>query len=465
MIKSDIFKNKIIAVFGLASSGFATVNCLANSGAVLYVYDDKEELRNKIANLNYKNVTIIEPHQWPWQQITSLVLSPGVPLTFPKPNYVVELAKQSNVKIISDNEILYLSSPQAFYIGITGTNGKSTTTSLIYHILQTAKKDAQIGGNIGIPVLELNNAAKDGIYVIEMSSFQLDIIEKMRFNVSVLTNITPDHIDRHGNMENYIKAKENIFRHQNDSDRAVIGVDDNYGLELIERLSKNSYSGKIIKISGIQKQNDGIAVIDGILYDNTDGINKILTLGFIRQLQGQHNAQNIAAAYAAVKHLNISDQDIIDALKSFVGLEYRMEYTATINNVSFYNDSKATNADATAKALTISKHIFWILGGRAKDGGITTLNNYFSNISKAYLIGEASEEFANTLGKEVSFIKANTLDNAVSLATKDALDSGYEDAVVLLSPACASFDQFPNFMERGKKFRELVSLLAEQYKK
>ncbi len=461
MIVANYLKNKKVAVFGLARSGIAAVESLIAAEAIIYAYDDNRNSLNSLKKKSYKDLYLVHPSTWNWDALECLVLSPGVPLTHPEPNYVVKLANQHNCKIISDNEVLYLSYPDNIYYAITGTNGKSTTTSLIYHILKVADKDVQIGGNIGIGSLSLNAPSAEGIFVLELSSFQLDLAVESHVDVSIILNITKDHIDRHGDMSGYIKAKKRIFNHQGAKDLAVIGVDDNYSLDIYNELKSINKIGNIIPISSKKRVSGGVSVLDGILYDDIKGKNIEVPIGNLSSLKGVHNAQNIAAAFAAVSYHNIDSNTIIKALNSFVGLDHRMQYIKTLNGVDFYNDSKATNADATEKALTISQHIYWIIGGVPKEGGIESLSTYFPNISHAYIIGKAQEEFSKTLDNKVPYTLANTLNIAINEAYDAALNSGHKDAIVLLSPACASFDQFKSFEHRGAEFVKIVNNLME----
>ena len=365
------------------------------------------------------------------------MLSPGIPFTHPAPHKVVTLAQQHNVPIICDIELLYLAQPKAHFVGITGTNGKSTTTALIGHIIREAKIPCEVGGNIGISALELAPLGKDGIYVIETSSYQLDLLNKTHFNVALLLNVTPDHLDRHGDMDGYIKAKKRIFRNQTAEDFAVVGVDNVH----TKKIAASKFTdAQIIPISAFGKVDE-------------------LGLGVLSYLPGAHNKENIAAAFAACSALNIPHEKIIAGIKSFKGLAHRMERVAEKNGVLFINDSKATNAEAAEKALlSYEKPILWIAGGKAKEGGIDMLAPLFPRIEHAYLIGDAEENFANTLSaNKVPYSRCGTLDKAVQQAYEKALT--LPKATVLLSPACASFDQFKNFEERGEIFGKLVKEL------
>lgn len=401
----------VFGVFGLGKSGKATVDYLLGRGDEVFTWDDNEAARS--------NIKCTEIGNWDWAKIEALVLSPGIPLTHPKPHAVVELAKANGKKIICDIELLYLDNQEATYIGITGTNGKSTTTALIGHILKSNGFDVAIGGNLGTPVLTFG---RHKFYVIEMSSYQLDLIDKTRFDVAVWINISPDHIDRHGDINGYIKAKKNIFKNGNKT--AIIGTDDEFSQKVASEVAA------AVKISKAKK------------------------IGDFPRLPGTHNQQNINAAYEAARALGLSDDKIMAAIATFPGLEHRIENVATVNGVAYINDSKATNADSTSNALAAFDEIYWIIGGVPKAGGINSLAEYFPKIKKAYLIGQAADEFAATLEGKVRYEKAGNLENAVNKAASEALSG-----VVLLSPACASFDQFKNFEERGAAFKKFVANL------
>ena len=402
---------KTYAVFGLGKSGAATVNYLKNRGDKVLAWDDGEAARS--------GIECIDPAKWNWSEIDALVLSPGIPLTHPEPHYIVRKAHAASKPIICDIEILWEDNSNATFIGITGTNGKSTTTALIAHILQEAGYDVAVGGNLGTPALTLGSHK---YYVIETSSYQLDLIERTKFDVAVWLNISPDHIDRHGSLEGYIKAKLRIFRNGNKV--AIIGIDDEYS-------------------KGVSKQ-----------VPNALPITKHNSIGTFPNLPGVHNMQNINAAYEAAKAVGVPHEKIMSAIQSFPGLEHRIEKVATINGVAYVNDSKATNADSSAMALACYEDIYWIIGGKAKEGGIESLADFFPRIKKAYLIGAATEEFAKTLEGKVAFEKCGDLVTATKKAANDA-----KSGVVLLSPACASFDQFKNFEERGNKFKQIVKEL------
>lgn len=457
MIVVDGLKHKKVAVFGLGKSGLATVKSLCASGAECYVWDDNEAGRDALKKLALETVTVEDPHQYDWNSMEALVLSPGVPFTHPEPHYIVKLAQSHDCPVVCDIELLYLAHSDSCFVGITGTNGKSTTTTLIGHVLVAAKYEVAVGGNLGIPVLELENLSNEGIYVLEMSSYQLDLIDKMHFSIGILLNITPDHLDRHGGMEGYIAAKERMFNRMGNNDVAVIGVDDASSKDVYGRLVDSGKIGKIVPLSVEKKLDDGVSVIDGVIYDNYRGNSGVMELNDLPYLRGKHNAQNIAASYVVLNHLGLQDKAIVDGVKSFKGLRHRMQLVKETQGVLFVNDSKATNAEAASKALSAYDQIYWILGGISKEGGIDSLREYYSKVKRAYLIGESQEDFFAALDGEVDCVRCGTLESAFDEASKDALNSGA--GVVLLSPACASFDQWANFELRGDAFCDLVEKL------
>jgi UDP-N-acetylmuramoylalanine--D-glutamate ligase len=437
MITVTEYKNQHVGVFGLGKAGEAAVAALKRGGAIVHTGDDK---------------TPGAISDWPWAELKALVLSPGVPLTHPKPHAVVELAKKHGVPIIGDIELLFRACPDAKYIAITGTNGKSTTTTLIGHILKTCGVKSEIGGNLGTPALALAPLGNDGIYVIELSSYQLDLVRTTRFHIAAWLNISPDHIDRHGDIDGYIKAKENIFARQQKSDVAIIGVDDSYS----KAVAKTLKNQRVIEISS-QAKTAGVYVQNGMLHDG----GQVFDLNPIVTLTGRHNWQNAACAYAAAKACGLAPDAIYAAMKTFGGLRHRLQLVATIKGVRFINDSKATNADATANALAPYENIYWIAGGKPKEGGIAPLLEFFPKIAHAFLIGEAEAQFAQTLEGHASYTRCGNLKTALEKAAALAFSEKKKNAVVLLSPACASFDQFKNFEERGDVFCQLVEKLQE----
>ena len=468
MIKAGTFKNKNIAVFGLGRTGISAALSLKAGGANVYAWDDNAET-NALAK--EQGVPIVDLSKLDWTVIDELVLSPGVPSKLPKPHWTAEAARKAGIPIICDIEIFArqvmarAEERRPKIIAITGTNGKSTTTALIGHILQACGKDAQIGGNIGRGVLDLDSMHAGTYYVLELSSYQLERTSSLRANAAVFLNLTPDHLDRHGDMDHYEAAKRRIFLNQTHDDTVVIGVDNQEGRRICSEL-KVSNGRRIVPISGRKSLGHGVCALKGKLYcAQNSKVVEIADLNKATALEGMHNWQNAAAAYAAVSSLGIDPEAIGEALLTFPGLAHRMETVGQVANVRFVNDSKATNANAAQQALQSYKDIFWIAGGQAKSDGIEPLEALFPNISKAYLIGEAAPVFHRTLKKsDVDHKVSGTLEMAVLCALRDALNSGVKDPIVLLSPACASFDQFKNFEVRGDAFREQVVGLMKRFR-
>ncbi len=464
MITLRNYQGKKVGIVGLAKSGIATVASLIASECDVYVWDDSEEKRQAFWHSSASVKTHMnDPQTWPWNKFHALVLSPGVPLTHPEPHYTVKMARDAGVRVVGDIELFCEAQHNTQKIAITGTNGKSTTTSLIAHILQSVGRKVAAGGNLGTPVLALPPLASDGCYVLELSSYQLDLVQAAHFNISLLLNMTPDHIDRHGSMERYVTAKSHIFDRQNRYDFALIGIDDDYSRSVYAELKQKS-KAQLIAISRLNPLKQGVFVDkEGILHDKIDPANPAaIKLYDIINLTGRHNWQNAAFAYAACKAYGLTTRDIEKGLRSYPGLRHRLQIVATIHGVRFINDSKATNADATSHALTPFSHVYWIAGGKPKEGGIESLAPYFESINHAFLIGEAERAFAKTLEGRVPYTICGSLANAFDAAAKKAFVDRRQNAVVLLSPACASFDQWKNFEERGDAFCKMVEDLLDE---
>jgi UDP-N-acetylmuramoylalanine--D-glutamate ligase len=467
MIAVEEFSGKAVGVFGLARSGLSAARALQAGGAQLFAWDDSETARKTAAKANIP----LEPKErWPWHQIKTLVLSPGIPLTHPEPHVVVRQAQNAGAEVIGDVELFARAlrpepdtNGAARIIAVTGTNGKSTTTALIGHILQTSGFDAQVGGNIGKPVLDLGAPTAKTVYVLEVSSYQVELSPGLAPHVAVLTNLSPDHIDRHGSMENYAAVKESLLKRAKPEGHIAVGVDDDHSAAIYTKLVASRMTDAVAVSIG-KVLGRGVFVIDGKLYDAWDQASvQVGDLKTAAHLPGSHNWQNAALAYAAVRRLIRDPRVIFSAILRFPGLAHRIEDVGRIGKVRFVNDSKATNADAAARALACFPDVFWIAGGRAKEGGIAELAPYFPRMRKAYLIGEAAQSFGKTLASKVDVVQPGTLEQAVNAAFSDARASRAEEPVVLLSPACASFDQFRDFEHRGDVFRNLVrSLIAAQ---
>ena len=465
MIAARSFPGKTVAVFGLARTGLASVRALKAGGAKVIAWDDNNAARDAGTGAGAQ---ITPWREWNWDGIAALILSPGVPLTHPKPHEVVTHAKAANVPVIGDVELfareirpIATQPGQAPVIAITGTNGKSTTTALLGHILASAGFDAQVGGNIGKSVLELAPPGPKTIYALEMSSFQIDLTPGLHPNVALLSNLTPDHIDRHGSMENYAAIKERLLRQVPKNGQVIVGVDDVHSAAIFTALAASG-GASATPVSVGKVLGRGVFAVDGALYDaQGQRTGEVMTLADAPRLPGAHNWQNIALAYAAARIFIKDTRAIVSAIASFPGLAHRMEEVGHIGRIRFINDSKATNADATARALACYPDIFWIAGGKAKEGGIASLAGYFPRIRKAYLIGDAADAFAQTLDGKVAHVMSGTLDKAVEEAAADAASSNAPMPVVLLSPASASYDQFKDFEQRGDVFRALVARLPQ----
>lgn len=457
MIAATGFEKKNVAVLGLGKSGLATVRSLEAGGAKVFAWDDAPAKREEAAKEGF---LLADVAGWDWGALAAMILSPGIPFTHPEPHAAVKEAQAAGVEVIGDIELFQravtASGKASRIVAITGTNGKSTTTALIGHMVRRCGGNAQVGGNIGKPVLELEEPEASTVYVVEVSSYQIDLAPSLAPRIAVLLNITPDHIDRHGTVEHYAEVKARLFVHQKAGDTAVIGVDDAMTSEICTReIAKRAET--VVPISIGKTISRGVYALGGQLYDNL-GMQTVKAgdLAAIKTLAGAHNWQNAAAAYAAGCALGYQRERILTAFESFPGLAHRMEIVGEADGVRYVNDSKATNADAASKALAAYDNIYWIAGGKPKEGGISTLEEWFPRIRRAYLIGEAASAFAETLRGKVEAIHCGTLDRAVEAASRDAADDKEALKVVLLSPACASFDQFKSFEERGDVFRTVV---------
>jgi len=456
VIDLSFFGGLPVAVLGLGKSGLSAARTLRDGGAEVWAWDDNEDRR---AAAREQDIPLVDLHTCNWRELTSLVISPGIPHSHPEPHPVARLAKEHGCEIIGDIELLARAQRDASYLGITGTNGKSTTTALIGHILELSGRRVATGGNLGIPALDLEPLDLEGIYVLEMSSYQIEITVSITFDVGVLLNVSADHIDRHGGLDGYVAAKRMIFHRQTKPRTAVIGVDDDICRKIFEDL-KAASEQIVFPISGENHTPGGVYVRTGILHDDIDGqAVPAIDLREVPTLPGVHNWQNAAAAYAACRAIGVDAPVIAACLRSFPGLPHRQELIEIIDGIAWINDSKATNADAAAKALACYDNIYWIAGGQAKEGGLGGLESNFDRIGHAFLIGEAAEAFAAFLGGKVPATRSDDLATAVKQARELARGEGREGAVVLLSPACASFDQFANFEARGDVFRDLVEAL------
>ena len=459
MIPVTSLAGKKVAVFGLGDSGLASAQALVAGGADVVAFDDNA---GSVEKARMAGIATADLRSLDWSKIAALLLAPGVPLTHPAPHWSAVLAKSAAVEVIGDVELFCRErrklAPNSPFVAITGTNGKSTTTALIHHLLASAGRAAELGGNIGTAVLTLKPPTADLAHVIECSSYQIDLAPTLDPRVGILINVSEDHLDRHGTLEHYAEVKERLVAGVHAGGTAVIGVDDEWCAAAADRVAAKGKN--VVRISVRKRLPDGIYTENGEIFRASAGnTQSIASLENIGSLRGLHNAQNAACATAAALALGLDAAAIQKGLRSFPGLAHRMEQVGRKGPVLFVNDSKATNADSSAQALASFTDMFWIAGGKAKTGGITSLEKFFPRIRKAYLVGEAAEEFAGTLDGKVPYDIAGTIDRAVEVSARDAEASGLKEPVVLLSPACASFDQYRNFEVRGDRFRELVLAL------
>lgn len=453
MIPVSGFESRKVVVFGLGASGIATAEALAIGGAEPLVWDDMAAARDRAVAAG---LVVADPDAVDWSNVAALVLSPGVPLNYPAPHPVVRLAEASAVPVIGDIELFARErkriAPRSPLVAVTGTNGKSTTVALIAHLLEGAGRDVALGGNFGPAVLTLRPPAPARIHVLECSSYQIELAPSLAPTIGVLLNISPDHLDRHGTFTRYVEIKSRLPRA---AETSVIGVDDSRSAMIADHIEQAG--GLVTRVSTRNPLADGYWIRDKMVVQSAAAAEEpIADIDGIGSLRGPHNAQNAAAAVAVARSFGLTETVIQAGLRSFPGLSHRMEEVGRIGRTLFINDSKATNAAAAARALASFNHIYWILGGRPKSDGIAELDSLFPRVAKAFLIGEASDQFAKVMEGRVAYERSETLDRAVASAAKEAREDSASEAVVLLSPAAASFDQFRNFAERGDAFRRLA---------
>lgn len=455
-----------VLVFGLGISGQSLLKALLKAGVKVVVGDDNPK---SLQEMNASGVEIFDPvAEQNFSRFALLILSPGVPFTHPQPHPIVTAAREAGVEIIGDVELFHRYAPHCRTIGVTGTNGKSTTVSLVHHILKTCGVKTDVGGNIGRPVFDLNIRSKNYVAVLELSSFQIDLCPTFRPDVSVILNLSPDHIDRHGTMENYAEVKERlceISRTMTERGTVIVASDDDYCKKILER-ARGYNLRDVIEVCASGLSGTGVYVQNDVLFEHTGGV--LLEVGSLLDtptLKGIHNYQNAACAYAAVRACGLEPEEIFSAMKTFPGLQHRQYLVRTINGVGYVNDSKATNAAATAMALGCHNNIYWIVGGRKKKTGLDGLEGYFSRIKHAFLIGESTDDFSAWFDKYgIEYSRSITLEAAASQAHLMAQENRGQPGgagIVLLSPACASFDQFKSFEDRGNVFVDLVNNLEE----
>jgi UDP-N-acetylmuramoylalanine--D-glutamate ligase len=451
-----------VAVLGLGRSGRPAIASLRAGGAEVVAWDDAPAARAAAEAEGIPLADLTRPRSF--ERVKALVVSPGIPHLYPAPHPAVAAAWDAGVAVDNDIGLFFRSfatpawdafdrTPQV--VAITGSNGKSTTTALLAHVLEAAGRPVQTGGNIGRGVLDLDPASDGMVVVLELSSYQIELARALQPDIAVFLNLSPDHLDRHGGMGGYFAAKRRLFT-QGGPSRSIIGVDENEGRFLANAMREEAGTGDpVIEVSVSRKLTGPgwhVTARKGFLAEWRHGKQVAsIDLRPMLTLPGAHNHQNACAAYAAARSLGLGPRQIEAGLASYPGLAHRSQLVATWRGVRIVNDSKATNADAAEKALLSFERIRWIAGGRPKEGGIAGLRPLFPRVAKAYLIGEAAEDFAVTLGGTPHVI-ARTLEAAVAAALSDA----EEGEVVLLAPACASFDQYESFEHRGRAFEALV---------
>ncbi|MDR0678346.1 MAG: UDP-N-acetylmuramoyl-L-alanine--D-glutamate ligase [Holosporaceae bacterium] len=444
MILLNSYKNKHVGVIGLGKTGKSAVDSLVASGAKVTFYDDSQ--------ISYKNYQRLDMDDFNNEEFDAIIVSPGINLLWPNAHPAIVAARRKSIPILNDIDLFQQQLMDKINICITGTNGKSTTSALIHHLLSFSGKKSSIGCNFGHPILSMD--INSDFFILELSSYQLESCNILGFDTSILLNITPDHLTRHGGIEGYIAAKQKIFANFHEKSSAVVGVDCPNCIEIFEFLKKLNHPN-IIPISGRMVPPFGIGWAENKLIDNRNGLHEIICENQ-KDLDGSHNRQNIAASYAACIQHGLDVESFHKGLSSFKGLEHRQEIVTNIDGVMYVNDSKATNADSTEEALKRFNNIIWILGGRPKEKGIESLIKYFSKIRFALLIGEVAEEWSILLTRHG--VK-NEIAKTLQMAVKRSLEilKKYEAEVVLLSPVCASFDQFSGFEERGNLFKKLIN--------
>ena len=448
MILIPAFQNKRVVVIGLGRTGLSVVRALQSSGATVIAWDDQKT--NALSSLD----------QIEWDQVDALILSPGIPHQHPQPHPAVVYARQHHIPLICDIDLLAQAIPNARFIGITGTNGKSTTTALLGHVMQAIQVPSQVGGNIGVPVLELDPFSGEGWYILELSSYQLERAPHLSVDTAIWVNMTPDHLERHGDLKGYVAAKAHIFRPVGQAQNIAISIDDVESAQMYEKLCQDP-AKVVVPVSLTIELPKGVFVRNGVLVDSYFSHSEILDLRTLSGLKGSHNWQNIALAYAAIHLENFSFD--LDALRAFKGLAHRQEVCGQKGATQFINDSKATNIESTLKALSSYDNIYLILGGLPKESMLDGIETYKDRIQGIYLIGQAAQAFAEILKKQgIPYKQCGVLKAAVEQAIHDSNASPLTPKTILLSPACASFDQFKDFEQRGQQFKEIVTELLKK---
>ena len=432
MISINFYENKDVGILGAGLSGMAAAKILLNSKANIFIFDDKKHKPNFIRKKSWKNYNL-----WPWKTLTALVVSPGIPINAKNKHLAIQFAIKNNVNIINEIDLFFQTKPEAKIIGVTGTNGKSTTVALLFHIFKFNKIKCVIGGNYGFPACEIKDPGKHGIIILELSSYQLDGAKKLSLDLATITNITKDHLDYHETFENYKLSKLKIINFLKENGTFILNAENKILNEMISK--KKFKSVNLIKIKKDETNN----------YVNDN-----------HYLQGAHNAYNSSIAVSIAMHLNINLEKIKLAIENFKGLPHRMEPIYISDKIKIINDSKSTNGESTAAALKSFENVFWIAGGQPKLGGIGEAKNFLNSVIEVFLIGKSTNYFCKEISKfkkDLPIHNCLTLEKATKLAFEKAAISNIKNYVILLSPSAASFDQYRNFEDRGNKFKEIVN--------
>lgn len=461
MIPVQGYDGKTVAVLGFGRSGTAAAQALLAGGATVVVWDDGQPARDAATAEGFEVVDFTKAGAF--ENVVTLIVSPGIPHLYPKPHLAIAAAWDAGIPVDNDIGLFFRSfatddwdgfdsTPRV--IAVTGSNGKSTTSALIHHILIANGRAAQLAGNIGRGVLDIEPALDGDVVVLELSSYQTDLARSLTPDIAVLTNLSPDHLDRHAGLGGYFAAKRRLFA-EGGPDRAVIGVDEDEGRYLANQLVESFADDRVIRVSSGRKLDQGgwtVFAKKGFLSEYRKGRQVAsVDLRGIKGLPGAHNHQNACAAFAACRTLGLGPKVIEAAMHTYPGLPHRSQVVADVGGVTYVNDSKATNVDSAAKALAAFPKVRWVCGGLQKEGGLAGLHDQLGHVARAYVIGREAEAFARDLPGVDSAI-CTTMEAAVAMAIADARPG----EVVLLAPAAASFDQYDNFEQRGDDFMVCV---------